>query len=190
MGDVMCGWGHGISQWCPYWLTAEGLRVSHKRVARIWRQEGQGVSEAALEGAATEQDYHTASGALPYSLRLTGANPEAKAYWSNYRSGTEIPITPGKTYTYSGLVEADLATGAQATISLHFFTKEDRWAAIPGLEAEWDGKVAALEGKRDWTRLTVSCQAPENAAKAVLFFSLKGQGQAWLSSAEFGESQK
>jgi hypothetical protein len=125
---------------------------------------------------ATEQDYHTASGNLPYSLRLTGANVEARVYWSNHRSGTEISIAAGKTYTYSGLVKAALAPGAQATVSLHFLTKEDRWAAIPGLEAEWDGTVAACEGKRDWTRLTVSCQAPENAAKAVLFFSLKGQG--------------
>jgi hypothetical protein len=112
------------------------------------------------------------------------------AYWSNYRSGTEIPITAGKTYTYSGLVKTDLAENAEATISLHFFTKEDRWAAIPGLEAEWEGMTAAGKSKQDWTRLTVSCQAPENAAKAVLFFSIKGQGRAWLSSAEFGESRQ
>ncbi len=144
----------------------------------------------ALEGGATEQDYHIASGELPYSLRLTGDIPEARAYWSNYRSGTEIPITPGKTYTYSGLVRTDLAEGAEATVSLHFFTKEDRWAAIPGLEAEWEGIVAEATGKQDWTLLTVSCQAPENAAKAVLFFSIRGEGTAWLGSAEFGESRQ
>ncbi|MEN6401844.1 MAG: sugar-binding protein, partial [Armatimonadia bacterium] len=123
----------------------------------------------ALEGGATEQDYHVFAAKLPYSLKLTGDGPEAKAYWSNYRSGTEIPITAGKTYTYSGLVKTALAADAQATIGLHFFTKDDRWAAIPGLEAEWEGIVAAATGKQDWKRLTVSCQAPENAAKAVLF---------------------
>lgn len=141
----------------------------------------------ALEGGGTEQDYHTTSGTLPYSLKLTGANAEARAYWSNYRSGTEIPITAGKKYTYSGLVKCDLAPDAEAIIGLHFFTKEDRWAAIPGLEAEWQGIEATATGKQDWKLLTVSCQAPANAAKAVLFFSIKGQGQAWLSSARFGE---
>ncbi len=118
----------------------------------------------ALEGGATERDYHIVAGDLPYSLRLAGDGLEARAYWSNYRSGTEIPI-------------------------LHFFTKEDRWAAIPGLEAEWEGIVAEATGKQDWTRLTVFCQAPENAAKAVLFFSIKGKGTAWLGSAEFGEGR-
>jgi hypothetical protein len=140
----------------------------------------------ALEGGMAEQDYHTASGNLSYSLMLTGANPDARAYWSNYRSGTEIPITAGKTCNYSGLVKCDLAAGAQATVSLHFFTREDRWAEIPGLGAEWEGVTATLEGQQDWTRLTVSCQAPPNAAKAVLFFSIKGQGRAWMSAAEFG----
>ncbi len=144
----------------------------------------------ALEGGTTEKDYHVASGELPYALRLTGDSPEAKAYWSNYRSGTEIPIEAGKTYTYTGLVRTDLAEGSEAIVSLHFFTKEDRWAAIPGLDAEWEGIVAEATGERDWTRLTVSCQAPENAAKAVLFFSIKGKGTAWLGSAEFGETRQ
>lgn len=140
-----------------------------------------------LEGGGTLQDYGTFLPGLPYSLRLTGEGPEAKAYWANYRSGTEIPITPGKTYTYSGRVKADLAAGAQAKLSLHFFTKEDRWAAIPGLAAEWEGVTATTEGKRDWTQLTVSCPAPPEAAKAVLFFSISGRGRAWLGAAEFGE---
>ncbi len=144
----------------------------------------------ALEGGATEKDYNVFSDELPYSLKLTGDGPEARAYWSNYRSGTEIPITPGRTYTYSGLVKTDLAEGAEATISLHFFNKDDRWAAIPGLEAEWEGVDATATGKQDWTLLTVSCQAPEDAAKAVLFFSIKGKGTAWLGSAEFSENRQ
>ncbi|MCE5241116.1 hypothetical protein LLH23_21850 [bacterium] len=144
----------------------------------------------ALPGGATEMDYHTPAGKASYSLLLTGADPEARAYWSNYRSGTEIPITAGKTYTFSGLVRTDLPAGAEASIRLHFFTRDDRWAAIPGLTEEWEGVAAPLQGKQDWTRLTVSCQAPANAAKAVLFFSLKGQGRAWMSAAEFGESRK
>lgn len=142
----------------------------------------------ALEGGATEQDYQTVAGDRSYSLRLSGDGPEARAYWSNYRSGTEIPITAGQEYTYSGLVKADLAPGGKATVSLHFFTADDRWAAIPGLEAEWEGIVAEAAAKPDWQRLTVSCRAPANAAKAVLFFSIKGQGRAWLAAAEFGES--
>lgn len=144
----------------------------------------------ALEGGATERDYRITAGDLPYSLRLTGDGPDARAYWSNYRSGTEIPIAPGKTYAYSGLVRTELAEGAQATVSLHFFTAEDRWAAIPGLDAEWEGVVAAATGTQDWTRLTVSCQAPDNAAKAVLFFSIKGEGTAWLGAADFHEHRQ
>ncbi len=142
-----------------------------------------------LEGGTAEQDYHTSAGKLSYSLMLAGDGPEARAYWANYRTGTEIAITPGKSYTYRALVKTDLAVGAQATISLHFFTKEDRWAAIPGLAAEWEGVVAACTGTQDWKELTVSCQAPENAAKAVLFFSLKGKGRAWMGSAQFGETR-
>jgi hypothetical protein len=149
----------------------------------FWRSQ-------ALEGGATEQDYHTPAGKASYSLGLIGTSPEAKAYWSNYRSGTEIPITAGNTYTYSALVKCDLAAGAQSTIGLHFFTKDDRWAPISGLENEWDGVTAPVEGKRDWTRLTVSSQAPPDAAKAVLFFSIKGQGRAWMSGVEFGEDRK
>jgi hypothetical protein len=143
----------------------------------------------ALEGGSAELDYHTQADGKSYSLMLTGADPEARAYWTNYRSGTEIPITAGKTYTYTGLVKCDLADGAEATISLHFFTEHDHWAAIPGLEAEWEGITAACTGKQDWTQLTVSCEAPENAAKAVLFFTLKGQGTAWLSVVDFGEEK-
>lgn len=141
----------------------------------------------ALEGGAFLQDHDVFAPGLPYSLKLTGATPEAKAYWSNYRSGTEIPITAGKTYTYSGLVKTDLAPDAKAFVRLHFFTKDDRWAQIPGLEAEWDGISAEATGKQDWTRMTVSCKAPDNAAKAVLFFAIEGKGTAWLGSAEFGE---
>jgi len=141
----------------------------------------------ALEGGATQQDYHVAAEERSYSLMLSGADPEARAYWSNYRSGTEIPIEPGKTYTYSGLSKCDMAEGSEALISLHFFTAEDRWAAIPGLEAEWKGIEATCTGTQDWTRLSVSCEAPPNAAKAVLFFSIRGQGRAWLGAAEFGE---
>jgi hypothetical protein len=143
----------------------------------------------ALDGGATEIDYQIPAGGRPYALKLTGTDRETKAYWSNYQSGTEIPITAGKTYTYSGLVKTDLAPGAKALVSLHFFTKNDRWAVIPGLEAEWKGVEAPLEGKQDWTKLTVSCQAPADAAKAVLFFSLRGQGTAWMSAVEFGEKK-
>lgn len=141
----------------------------------------------ALEGGATQQDYHVAAGDRSYSLMLSGADPEARAYWSNYRSGTEIPIEPGKTYSYSGLLKCDMAEGSEALISLHFFTAEDRWAAIPGLEAEWNGIEATCTGEQDWTELSVSCETPPNAAKAVLFFSIRGQGRAWLGAAEFGE---
>ncbi|NLB95179.1 MAG: hypothetical protein GX785_05655 [Armatimonadetes bacterium] len=143
----------------------------------------------ALEGGETLQDYLVAPEGLPYSLKLTGRDTEAKAYWSNYRTGTEIPITPGKEYVFTGLVKGDLAPDGVAEIRLHFFTKENRWAPIPGLSAEWDGVTAELKGKKEWTRLTVSCRAPENAAKAVLFFRLTGKGSAWFGAAEFGEKK-
>ena len=147
-----------------------------------WRPE-------ALEGGTADRDYHIYAPGLPYALMLAGTTPEARAYWANYRTGTEIPIQVGKTYTYTGLVKTDLAAGAEARISLHFFTKDDRWAPIPGLAAEWEGVTATAQGKREWTRLTVSCKAPENAAKAVLFFHVKGRGKAWMGSAEFGEGK-
>ena len=140
------------------------------------------------QGGSAGKDYRVSADNLPYSLRLDGHGAEAKAYWSNYRTGSEIPITAGNTYTFSGLVKTELTQGARAAIRLHFFTSEDRWAAIPGLEAEWDGVSAEAEGSQDWTRLTVSCEAPPNAAKAVLFFSIEGEGSAWLSSVEFREA--
>ena len=86
-------------------------------------------------------------------------------------------------------MKGDLAPDGVAEIRLHFFTKENRWAPIPGLSAEWDGVTAELKGKKEWTRLTVSCRAPENAAKAVLFFRLTGKGSAWFGAAEFGEKK-
>ena len=147
----------------------------------MWRPVG-------LEGGSAEKDYSVAPEGLPYSLRVTGDSPEARAYWSNYRTGTEIPITAGKTYTFTGLVRTDLVEGGKAAVRLHFFTKDDRWAAIPGLEAEWEGISEEATGRQDWTPMTVVCEAPANAAKAVLFFAIEGEGSAWLGSAQFGEA--
>ncbi|MFH1905081.1 MAG: hypothetical protein ABIK53_06155, partial [bacterium] len=90
---------------------------------------------------------------------------------------------------YTAYVKTEMQGKGQAKISLHFFTKNNRWAAIPGIDLEWKGIEAELKGKNDWTKLAVSCKAPDNAAKAVLFFRLKGVGSAWMGAVEFGEKK-
>ncbi len=144
-------------------------------------------SSTVLNDALAEKDYNTFYDNYPYSLMLKGSKEDSSAYWSNYRTGIGIPVIPGKEYIYSAYIKSEMENKGQVKISLHFFTKNNRWAAIPGLDEEWKGIEAELKGKNDWTKLTVSCKAPDNAAKAILFFSLKGVGKAWMGAVEFGE---
>lgn len=143
-------------------------------------------SSSTSKGASADRDYHNAYEKYSYSLLLKGEFEESYAYWSNYRTGTEIPITAGKQYTYSAFLKTDLKNG-EAKIGLHFFTKDDRWAPIPGFTSEFEGVEAKLTGNNDWKKVSVTIQAPVDAAKAVLFFSLKGAGTCWLGALDFRE---
>ncbi|MFH1903920.1 MAG: sugar-binding protein, partial [bacterium] len=99
-----------------------------------------------FEGALADKDYNTVYNDFSYSLMLKGNKEDSKAYWSNYRTGTEIPITAGKEYIYTAYVKTEMQGKGQAKISLHFFTKNNRWAAIPGIDLEWKGIEAELKG--------------------------------------------
>ncbi|MFH1901654.1 MAG: hypothetical protein ABIK26_05320, partial [Candidatus Omnitrophota bacterium] len=96
--------------------------------------------------ALANKDYNTVYDNYAYSLMLKGSKEESNAYWTNYRTGTEIPITVGKEYTYTAYVKTEMQGKGQAKISLHFFTKNNRWAAIPGIDLEWKGIEAELKG--------------------------------------------
>jgi len=133
-----------------------------------------------------EKDY-IVSRTGTYSIRMTANPPKGGAYWSNYPGGgvepeVEIPVTPGKKYTFKAWVKTDLSSG-WSNISLVFFT-QNGW--FSGLTTE-SGKV---QGKSDWTERSVTLTAPKDAKNAILFFNVKNAiGSCWFDEVSFSESQ-
>ncbi|MBU1735083.1 MAG: hypothetical protein KJ692_07595, partial [Verrucomicrobia bacterium] len=124
-----------------------------------------------------------------YSIRMTAEAPKASAYWSNYAGGGVepggvIPVTPGKKYAFRAWVKTDLSAG-EGMITLAFFTRNGRWAIVPGHNPSGT-ESEKVTGKSDWTERNVTLTAPEDANSAVLFFRVKDAvGACWFDDVSF-----
>ncbi|MFH1476140.1 MAG: carbohydrate-binding family 9-like protein [Verrucomicrobiota bacterium] len=124
-----------------------------------------------------------------YSIRMTAEAPKGTAYWSNYSGGGVegiIPVTPGKKYAFRAWLRTELSAG-EGTITLAFFTRDGRWATVPG-HNPWGTDSAKVTCKSDWTEQNVTLTAPEDANSAVLFFRVKDAvGACWFDDVSFAE---
>jgi hypothetical protein len=141
---------------------------------------------------AMDRDYRVARGDT-YSVRMTAGPAKSSAYWSNYASGSvdavgRIPVVPGRKYTFSCWIKADLTEGS-GLISLTFFTNDGHWAGVPGKNAS-GVPCEPVTGDTDWVQRELTLVAPPNADSAVLFFQVKDAvGTCRFDAAAFGAAE-
>ncbi len=111
------------------------------------------------------------------SLKVDANQPTYTPFAAGYQI---VPVTPGKTYTFSAYIKTDNLTSLYdpygACLSIAFYSSTDF-----NMSASLYGLSEGILGTNDWQRIKVTATAPSNAEVACLQYGImESSGVAWF----------